>query len=133
MEPAPAGSDRAGQEERMADQLDVAPEHVIGGGRRTAATTVEWSGWAAQVRIGLWVAAASARDTSVTSALEDHLSRLAPALARLAANSEALGGNAVTAACVVVDADDSAGQLVGRQVADGQTRATVLARPLHAG
>lgn len=90
----------------MADgYFDVYPEAVATAGSRTAATSGGWAAWASQVETLLRNAAADAREPVVTSAIEDHLSRWNPRLQGLAANADALGTNAASAAYVVANAD----------------------------
>ena len=87
------------------DFLDVDPETVAAAGSRTAATGGDWSAWAARVETLLRDAAAGAGDAVVTADVEGHVSALNPRLHRLAADAEALGINATSAAYVVVNTD----------------------------
>lgn len=85
--------------------LDVDPEAVAAAGSRTAATAGDWSAWAVRVETLLRDVAAGAADAVVTGDVEAHVSTLNPRLHRLAADAEALGINATSAAHVIVNID----------------------------
>lgn len=113
------------------DFVELTPDLVINAGRQTAATAGQWSGWASRVGSLLREAAGSARDPVVTAAIEEHLSTVHPWLYRLAANIEALGGNASSAGSVLVDADQDGAARFGRRHATALGAAALLARPVN--
>jgi hypothetical protein len=115
------------------DFVELEPDTVATAGRQTAATSGEWSGWASQVGALLRGAGGSASDAVVSSLIEDHLTTLNPWLHQLAADTEALGGNATSASYVVADGDGSCAVDLGRHHADAQTTATHLNRPVNYG
>lgn len=115
------------------DFLDVDPEAVAAAGGRTAAGATDWAAWAGRVETLLRDAATGANDSTVSAAVEQHLSALNPQLHQLAANTEALGTNATSAACVVSDADQTGATELGRLAGTWQPLTSWLTRPIAAG
>lgn len=115
------------------DYLELPPEVVAAAGQRTATTGGAWSGWASQVGTRLRLAAADARDTTVTGLVEGHLSTLQPRLHRLAGNAEALGTNATAASVVVADADATSATVLRGHTDAAATAGSLLRRPVNGG
>lgn len=111
--------------------VELAPDLVISAGRQTVVTAGQWSGWASRVGTLLREAAGSANDAVVTAAIEEHLSTVHPWLHQLAANTETLGGNASSAAYVLVGADDDGAARFGQQHATAVGAAGLLCRPVN--
>jgi hypothetical protein len=115
-----------------ADYLDVDPDVVATAGHSTASTSGDWSAWASQVETQLRSAAASVHEPAVTSALESYLSAWNPRLHGLAANVDALGTNAASAAHVIANADNESATTLGGQGTAALAEGAHLSRPITA-
>ncbi len=112
------------------DYIDIDPVAVTTAGRGTAALATDWSGWASRVESTLRTAAGQAAEAVLGAAVEEHLATWNPRLHGMAADTTALGGNAVCAATVVTNADTDSAGVLGRQAGTEHVLTTVLSRPI---
>ena len=116
----------------MSQFLDLDPEVVAAGGRSTAATSTQWGEWASRVENRLREAGSEAQEAVVTAALEEHLSAWNTRMKGMASNADALGGNAVAASNVMVNADGAGTTTLHGTAARTHGTTTLLSRPITA-
>jgi len=112
--------------------IDVAPDAVASAGRTTAGCSDAWASWAGRSAAAVRQAASDAQDGLMTTALESYLGTINPSMQRMATNTEALGGNAVTGASTMAGSDNSAAGVVARAGGTADASRRYLSRPITA-
>lgn len=110
--------------------IDLYPDPVAASGRSTAATSQDWAAWAGRSEAALRTAADGAQDPVVRGAFEEYLSALNPTIHGIVSSAEAQGGNAVSAAHTMVDADHQSAGALGPAEAGMSQVNSLLARPI---
>ncbi|QSB15436.1 hypothetical protein JQS43_03500 [Natronosporangium hydrolyticum] len=113
--------------------LSVLPGVVGAAGSRTAMTAGDWSGWAQHSETMLRNAGGGCRSGKLSSAFDSYLAQLRPCLQNQAVRASALGGNAASAASAVDQADGDSSGVLGGQVGNLVSQASVLARQINFG